>query len=91
MVATYPGLFRDVKTYLKERVGEVASGAGEPIVLRVYGDDLTLLREKAEEIKGIIGDIDGVVDEQTTVSDGHAAARGQGRPGQGRCRRAQAG
>jgi CzcA family heavy metal efflux pump len=68
VVDSYPGLFRDVKTYLKERVGEVSKGAGEPVVLRVYGDDLDVLREKAGEIKDILAGIDGVVDAHATVS-----------------------
>jgi CzcA family heavy metal efflux pump len=68
VVASYPGLFRDVKTYLKERVGEVASGAGEPIVMRIYGDDLSVLRAKAEEVKGILAGTEGVVDAHSSVS-----------------------
>ena len=69
VVASYPGLFRDVKTYLKERVGEVSKGAGEPIVLRIYGPELSVLREKADEVKAILGSIEGVVDEHASVSD----------------------
>jgi CzcA family heavy metal efflux pump len=69
VVDSYPGIFRDVKTYLKERVGEVSKGAGEPIVLRIYGPDLEVLREKADEVKEILGSIEGVESEHVTVSD----------------------
>ena len=40
VVDGYPGLHRDVQTYLKERIEEVLTGASEPILVRVYGDDL---------------------------------------------------
>ena len=49
-VAGYPGLYRDVQTYLKERIKEVLTGAGESIVVRIFGPDLPGLREKAEEV-----------------------------------------
>jgi CzcA family heavy metal efflux pump len=61
-VHAYPGIFRDVQTYLKERIREVLTGSSDAIVVRIFGPDLHLLQEKAEEIKGILGSIDGVVD-----------------------------
>src|SRR6185295_15238775 len=36
----YPGLTRDLLTYLKERIKEVLSGTGATIVVRVFGSDL---------------------------------------------------
>ena len=36
----YPGLYRDVQTYLKERIREVLTGTDEAIVVRISGDDL---------------------------------------------------
>jgi len=59
----YPGLRRDVQTYLKERIREVLAGTSHPIVIRIYGDDLQVLREKGDELKTMLGEIDGVVDE----------------------------
>jgi CzcA family heavy metal efflux pump len=55
----YPGLRRDVQTYLKERIREVLVGASSAVVVRVYGDDLTVLQEKATEIAGILEGIEG--------------------------------
>jgi len=46
----YPGLYRDVLTYLKERIKEVLTGTSASIVVRVYGPDLDVLREKGQEI-----------------------------------------
>jgi len=60
VVDGYPGLYRDLLTYLKERIKEVLSGAGATIVVRVYGPDLAVLREKAHEIERAMADVSGV-------------------------------
>jgi Cu/Ag efflux pump CusA len=39
VVDGYPGLQRDVQTYLKERTKEVLTGTSEAIVVRIFGDD----------------------------------------------------
>ncbi len=62
VVQQYPGLYRDVQTYLNERIEEVLTGAKEPIVIRVYGPDLQTIREKAKEIQQRIADIEGIAD-----------------------------
>jgi len=64
----YPGLRRDVQTYLKERIREVLAGSSDAIVLRIYGDDLDVLRDKANEIKEILAGIEGVVDEHVETT-----------------------
>src|SRR6185436_8649506 len=56
----YPGLKRDLLTYLKERIKEVLSGAGATIVVRTYGPDLAVLRAKGDEIKKAIEGVAGV-------------------------------
>jgi Cu/Ag efflux pump CusA len=58
----YPGLYRDVQTYLRERIKEVLTGTSESIVVRIFGPDLKVLREKAEEIAERVGKIPGVID-----------------------------
>jgi CzcA family heavy metal efflux pump len=68
VIAHYPGLFRDRKTYLDERVKEVVSGGSEPIVVRLFGPDLTVLREQAAEIEGILAGIDGAANEHVDIS-----------------------
>ncbi|MGH8897065.1 MAG: efflux RND transporter permease subunit [Egibacteraceae bacterium] len=64
VVDGYPGLQREVLTYLKERSAKAATGAEEDIVVRVYGQDLDILRDKAEEVRKVLSDIDGVVEPQ---------------------------
>jgi Cu/Ag efflux pump CusA len=63
VVDGYPGVKRDVQTYLKERMKEVLTGSGYSIVVRVYGPDQEVLTAKAEEIREKMSGIDGVVDE----------------------------
>jgi CzcA family heavy metal efflux pump len=58
----YPGLYRDVQTYLKERIKEVLTGTSETIVVRIFGPDLDVLHEKAAEVKAALGGIPGIVD-----------------------------
>ena len=61
MVAGYPGLYRDLQTYLKERIREVLTGSGEAIVVRLFGDNLDVLRDKAEQVRAAIADVEGIV------------------------------
>jgi CzcA family heavy metal efflux pump len=56
----YPGLVRDVLTYLKERIKEVLTGAGATIVVRLYGPDIATLRQKAQEVYDAAHDVEGV-------------------------------
>lgn len=58
----YPGLYRDVLTYLRERIKEVLTGTSASIVVRLYGPDLDKLFIKANEIKSNIKDVEGVID-----------------------------
>lgn len=61
-VAGYPGLQRDVLTYLRERIKEVLTGAGATVVVRLYGPDLAQLRAMAEQVKGRVADVPGIKD-----------------------------
>jgi CzcA family heavy metal efflux pump len=58
----YPGLYRDVQTYLKERIREVLTGTSDAIVVRIYGRDLDVLEQKAQEVKDALSKIDGIID-----------------------------
>ena len=56
----YPGLITDVQTYLKERIREVLVGSSHPIVIRISGPDLEVLRAKAEEVTAALAGIPGL-------------------------------
>ncbi len=62
VVDGYPGLQRDVQTYLKERIREVLAGSSDAIVVRIYGQDLATLRSKAKEVEAALSKIGGIVD-----------------------------
>jgi len=62
VVANTPGLWRDVETYLSERISEVLSGSSAPITVRIFGDDLPTLRAKADEVRDVLADSPGITD-----------------------------
>jgi len=62
VVDGYPGLYRDLLTYLRERIKEVLTGSSATLVIRIYGENLDILGDKAEEVRAAISNISGVVD-----------------------------
>ena len=60
IVDGYPGLYRDLLTYLKERIKEVLTGASATVVVRLFGPDMDVLRGKAQEVNAAIGGVKGV-------------------------------
>jgi CzcA family heavy metal efflux pump len=62
VVDGYPGLYRDLLTYLRERIKEVLTGASATVVVRVYGADLERLQAQAQAVSVAIADVEGVVD-----------------------------
>jgi CzcA family heavy metal efflux pump len=62
VVDSYPGVFRDVQTYLRERTKEVLTGSSDAIVVRIYGDNLQVLQDKGKEIKDTVATIQGTKD-----------------------------
>jgi CzcA family heavy metal efflux pump len=67
VIAGYPGVYRDVMTYLNERIEEVLTGAKEPVIVRIYGQDLTTLRSQAADIQHRLAGIRGIVDDHTDL------------------------
>jgi CzcA family heavy metal efflux pump len=64
----YPGLYREVQTYLDERIQEVLTGGKEPIIVRTYGEDLQTLRVKSDQILRLVESVPGVVDAHRDIS-----------------------
>ncbi len=62
VVDGYPGLQRDLLTYLRERIKEVLTGASATIVVRIFGPDLDVLQRQAAEVGKAIGGVDGIAD-----------------------------
>jgi CzcA family heavy metal efflux pump len=61
VVDGYPGLYRDLLTYLSERIKEVLTGAHGSIVVRIYGPELDVLRETAHEVGRVVEEVPGVI------------------------------
>ncbi len=62
VVDGYPGLYRDLLTYLRERIKEVLTGSGSTLVVRIYGNDLEKLQALAVEAGNSMALIEGVSD-----------------------------
>lgn len=58
----YAGIFTDVQTYLKERSKEVLTGTSSSIVVRLFGQDMDILRAEADKIKHTMSEVKGVAD-----------------------------
>ncbi|MDX1414251.1 MAG: efflux RND transporter permease subunit [Candidatus Promineifilaceae bacterium] len=63
----YPGIARQVQTYQPEQIHDVTTESSADIVVRLYGHELDIMREKAAEVAGIIAGIDGVSQAQPVV------------------------
>ena len=51
-----------MQTYLRERIKEVLTGAGESIVVRIFGPDLPVLRKRRRRCRQALKDIPGLID-----------------------------
>ncbi len=61
-VDSYPGMQRDVQTYLRERVKEVLTGSSGAVVVRIFGPDPRKLTELADTTLKAIGDTPGLIE-----------------------------
>jgi Cu/Ag efflux pump CusA len=68
VVDGYPGIASEVIAHSRDRVNEVLTGR-EDLVVRVYGEELDVLGDKAEEVRQALTEIEGVVDPQVTLPD----------------------
>jgi Cu/Ag efflux pump CusA len=58
----YPGIDRNVQAYLRDTVGQALTGASNAVVVRIFGPNREILREKAEEVRNALDGVDGLVD-----------------------------
>ncbi|CAH0216505.1 Cobalt-zinc-cadmium resistance protein CzcA [Arthrobacter sp. Bi83] len=68
IVEGYPGLTAKVTTYPEQQVSAAAAVDDRQFRVRVYGVDLAILREKADEIRQILSRTNGVVDPRVDVT-----------------------
>jgi Cu/Ag efflux pump CusA len=60
VVQGYPGIAHNVLNYSQQKIGEQRSSMDPGFAVRVYGTDMPVLREKAEEVRKALETVDGV-------------------------------
>jgi Cu/Ag efflux pump CusA len=56
----YPGIRTHVIDYPATRIAQVASGQTDDLVVRVYGPDLAVLQQKAQEVRAMLAKVPGL-------------------------------
>lgn len=69
-LAPFPGVQLNFTQPIQNAFDELLSGIKAQLAIKIYGEDLEVLRQKAEEIQGSIDNIDGLVDLSTEQSFG---------------------
>ena len=59
-VSDVPGINYEFTQPVEMRFNELLTGVREDIAIKIYGDDLNVLADKAQEIAGLVSGIDGV-------------------------------
>jgi Cu/Ag efflux pump CusA len=58
-IAGFPGVYFAVRRFLAERIEETISGVTAEVVIKIFGDDLGLLDQKAQEVARMVSGIRG--------------------------------
>jgi len=56
----YPGFAADLRGYPAQRLHDVQAGTADDLVVRVFGEDLDVLRTKAEQVRQLLAGTRGV-------------------------------
>ncbi|MFQ5660983.1 MAG: efflux RND transporter permease subunit [Gammaproteobacteria bacterium] len=64
ILRNFPGILFEANTFLIERVDETISGYTSPVVVNIYGNNLELLDQKANEVAAVMRSIQGATDIQ---------------------------
>ncbi len=69
-VEQVPGVNFEFTQPIEMRFNELITGVREDVAIKLFGDDLDILSEKAEEIGRLIGSIDGIGDMKVEATSG---------------------
>jgi len=67
VVAGYPGLSESIDTFSNSRAREVLSPPEDDVTVRVYGEELAVLRAEAKRVMEAVSGIDGVARERISL------------------------
>jgi heavy metal efflux system protein len=67
---SYPGVLLNFSQPIATRVDELLSGVRAQLAIKLFGDDLDLLKEKADEITRVVQGIEGAADVQAEQVSG---------------------
>jgi CzcA family heavy metal efflux pump len=62
IAAAQPAIHADFGQLLEDNIGDLAGGVPQPIDVKIYGEDQTILQERANAAARIIGGVPGVED-----------------------------
>ena len=63
-VSQFPGFSFSVKSFLTDRIQDTISGTSAQVVIKVFGQDLDLVDQKAQEVARVLGAVPGATDVQ---------------------------
>ncbi len=69
-LAKFPGVETEVLTFLGDRIGETISGETAQVVVNIFGDDLDVLDQKANEVAQVLNTVPGAADVQVAAPPG---------------------
>lgn len=66
----FPGVIYEFTQPIQMRFNELMTGVRQDIAIKIYGENLGILAQKANEVKAIIGQIDGIGEIQVEPTSG---------------------
>jgi CzcA family heavy metal efflux pump len=69
-LAKFPGIQTEVQTFLGDRIGETIAGETAQVVVNIFGDDLDVLDQKANEVAQTLNKIPGAADVRVSAPPG---------------------
>jgi CzcA family heavy metal efflux pump len=70
ILAKYPGINYEVLTFLGDRIGETITGETAAVVVNIFGTDLDVLDQKAQEVAQAISGVKGATDVRVAAPPG---------------------
>ena len=70
VLSGFPGLVFGFTQPIEMRVSEMLTGVRGDVAIKIFGDDLNMLNDKAQEIAGIVENLDGAEDVFAAQNDG---------------------